>query len=194
MLYDLIMKIFYLMLLFSNILYAQSLRIQASQINQSSILVTIKNLDAQAVNILLDENHIEYACDYEKQWPALNNFARLAICFDYPQNYKYYASIVPSSRLTEGMYGDNRSLSLQEYIEQNTISLKPEEERKIIYSISDFNNSTVFKKKKKFKIKCKIIYFGKQIQNFINQDQKYNFCNQIICSNYFSLTTNFFRP
>lgn len=142
------MKITYLLLLISNMLFAQSLRIEAKQLNQSSILVSIKNTSPdETVKLVLEKKKLEYSCNFEKKWASPSNFARLAICFEYPKVYNYQSERVPM-RLREKMYGIDQNISASEYIAQNIVVIEPLEKKEIIYNVSDFNNSLVFKRKK----------------------------------------------
>ncbi|PWN66663.1 hypothetical protein [Chryseobacterium oncorhynchi] len=189
------MKIQYLLLLISNILFAQSLSIEAKQLNESNILVSIKNVsETETIKLIIDDKALEYSCDYKNRWSSPSNFARLAICFEYPKHYNYQSSIVPM-REREKMYGIHQNLSASEYVAENTIILEPFDKKEIIYNVSDFNNSLVFKKQKKFMVKAKIIYFGEQIEKYDSSSEiKKKYFNKNISSNIFDLSTYFFKP
>ncbi|RQO42597.1 hypothetical protein DBR39_01600 [Chryseobacterium sp. KBW03] len=183
------------LILISNLLFAQSLSINAKQLNLSKILVSIKNTSqTETIKLIADDRALVYSCDYKNRWPSPGNFARLAICFEYPKNYNYYSNIVPM-RQREKMYGIDQNLTASEYMTQNIVEIKPLEKKEIIYNVSDFNNSLVFKKKKKFTVRPKIIYFGEQIEKYRNSSEvKEKYFNKNIFSNTFDLTTYFFKP
>ncbi|TZF92369.1 hypothetical protein FW781_21785 [Chryseobacterium panacisoli] len=183
------------LLLISNWLFAQSVSINAKQLSLSKILVSIKNTSqTETIKLVADNRALVYSCDYKNRWPSLSNFARLAICFEYPKNYDYQSNIVPM-RQREKMYGINQDLSASEYIAQNIVEIKPLEKKEIIYNVSDFNNSLVFKKKKKFTVRPKIIYFGEHIEKYRNSSEiKEKYFNKNISSNTFDLNTYFFKP
>ncbi len=189
------MRIQYLILFLSNLLFAQHLSISSEQLDGASILVRIKNNSStNTYKILLDKQNLEYSCDYKINWPSPHNFARLAICFDYPKRYNYQTGIVPNKAINK-MFGVHQNLSILEYIEKNTICIKPLEEKEIIYQVSDFNNSLFFKKYKKFTVKSKIIYFGKQTQEYLDFSELHvKYYNKDIVSNTFDLTIKFFKP